>query len=441
MLSILDSAATWLKWVETKKEEVMSRPPDWVAGQILARLEWPFRYLEAITETPTLRPDGSVVDVPGWDEKTGLLYLPTPGMNWPGVPDRPTERDLSEAITTLRDPVQDFPFVADSDRAAYVAAVLSLIARHMIDGPVPMFPVRAPTPGTGKTMLVDVVSLIATGREAPAMTMTFETEELRKRITSLAVGGAPLVLLDNLSGSIGADGLAAALTKTEWEDRVLGSTQMVRVPLRTVWFATGNNLGFRRTLGRRVVPIDLDARIEQPEDRTGFKHRDLLAYVRVQRPRLVAAALTILRAFHLAGRPTHGKSRMGSFEAWDDLVRSAVVWCGLDDPAGTEGEEGRGRIRSQADDDVEQLAALLGALHRVFPHAVPFSSAQVIAKAKSDEEFSAIIDTAAAPSRGGHATPHSIGARFRDHQGRPVGGLVLKKTSASWQVVPAEHAP
>jgi hypothetical protein len=434
MLAILDDAAEWVKFNARAKEWVPGRPPEWVAEQLLARLEWPFPYLDAVVEQPTLRSDGSVLDAPGWDEVTGLLYEPMPGASWPAVPARPSKAEVTAAVKALEDPVRDFPFVADSDRAAYAAAVLSLLARHTIDGPVPMFAVRAPTPATGKSLLAEVIGLIGTGRTPPAMTMTYEGEELRKRITALAVGGTPLVLIDNLSGSVGSDTLAAALTATEWEDRVLGFTQMVRVPLRTVWLATGNNIAFRRTLGRRVVPIDLDAGVEVPEDRTEFTYPDLTTHVRQRRPRLVAAGLTILRAFYVEGKPTHGQPRMGSFEAWDDLIRSAVIWAGMDDPASTEEGKARGRVRAQGDDDLEGLGNLLHALATAFPNDVPFSTAQVIQRARDDAEFQAVLDAVAAPARGGHATSNSVGGKFRDHQGRPVGGLVLRKLTRTWKV-------
>jgi hypothetical protein len=356
-----------------------------------------------------------------------------PGIEWPPVADEPTWDDVRGAVAALLDPVADFPFVADTDRAAYVAAVLTILARHMINGPTPMFPIRAPTPGTGKTLLADVIGLIGTGREPPAMTMTYESEELRKRITSLAIAGTSLVLLDNLSGSIGSDALAAALTKTEWEDRLLGVSQMVRVPLRAVWLASGNNLGFRRTLGRRVVPIDLDAALETPEDRTGFQYDDLKGHVRVSRPQLVRAALTLLRAFHLAGRPRHGAPRMGSFEAWDDLIRSTVVWAGLADPAATDDPtRGRGRIRSQADDDTEALGALLDALNRMFTES--FTTATVIQRADTDPELRGILDAAAGPRRGGRATANSLGASFREAKDRPVGGFVLRRHKRTWSI-------
>ena len=434
MLAILDDAAQWRKWNDRRHEEVPQRPPDWVATQILARLEWPFPYLEAVIETPTLRPDGSIIEVPGWDEATGLLYEPIPGIKWPAVPDRPTGTDVREAVAALLDPVADFPFVADTDRGGYVAAILTILARNMIDGPTPMIPIRSPTPGTGKTLLADVIGLIGTGRVPPAMAMTYESEELRKRITSLAIAGTSLVLLDNLSGSLGSDVLAAALTKTEWEDRILGASQMVRVPLRTVWLASGNNLGFRQTLGRRVVPIDLDAGIETPEDRTGFRYEDLIAHVRERRPQLVRAALTLVRGFHLAGRPRHGAPRMGSFEAWDDLIRSTVVWAGLADPASTEDStRGRGRIRAQADDDTESLRSLLDALNNTFGSDT-FTTATVIQRADANAEFRGILDAAAGPRKGGRATSSSIGASFREAKDRPVGGCVLRRQRRTWSV-------
>lgn len=434
LMSHLDSAAEWKKFEVRTEELVAARPQRWVADQILSRIDWPFRYLEAVVETPTIRPDGTILDTPGWDEQTCILYEPMHGQKWPGVPERPSQGDVDAAVAALLEPVTDFPFVANTDRAAYVAAALSLLGRQRIDGPVPLFAVRAPTPGTGKGLLAQVIGTIGTGRMPPAMTMSSDGEELRKRITALALAGSPAVLLDNLSGSVGCDSLAVALTTTEWEDRLLGSNEMVRLPLRLVWMATGNNITFKRTLGRRVVPLDLDARVQSPEDRRGFQHTNLLTHVKAERLNLVAAGLTILRAHHLAGRPAHGEPRMGSFEAWDDAIRSAVVWARLGDPAGTGENGGRGRIRCQADDDLEHLSALLEILQAIYPNYGRFSSADVVAKAKEHRELQAALNAAAPPRKGEHADTRSIGSCFRDHQDRPIGGLVLRRVKRDWKV-------
>ena len=270
VLDVLDRASAWVKFDGRRKEYVAAIPPSWVAQQVGARLEWPLPYLEAVTEMPTIRSDGSILETPGWDQASRLLYEPIPGAaTWPPVPEQPTGEDVRRGIAMLRDPLEDFPFKAESDGAAAIAVILTLLARHLIHGPVPLMAIRAPTPATGKTLLADVIGIMGTGRVPPVMTMTFESEELRKRVTSLAVEGAALILLDNVSGTLGSDTLAAALTVTDWEDRILGTNTVVRVPLRVVWMVTGNNLGFRRTLGRRVIPIDLDAGVEQPEDRVG----------------------------------------------------------------------------------------------------------------------------------------------------------------------------
>jgi hypothetical protein len=231
--------------------------------------------------------------------------------------------------------------------------------------------------------------------------------------------------------------LAAALTAREWTGRILGQTKSVTAPLKTVWLATGNNLAFRRTLARRIVPIDLDAGVEAPEDRTGFRYPDLLAHVREHRPEYVTAGLTLLRGFHLAGRPVHAGPRMGSYEAWDDLIRSAVMWAGLNDPATTEEGKGRGRVRAQADDDVETYGALLEELVKVYPDGQQWQSAEVMQRAEGDDLHGRRLRTAldvAAPSKGGHATGRSLGYLLRDLAGRPMGGLVLRHKKRLWWV-------
>lgn len=425
MLSLMDRTANWVKWNGRKKANTPACPPAWIATQILARREWPFPYLEGVIETPTIRLDGSILDRPGYDKRTGLLYEPIPGSEiWPAIPARPTQEEAKAAAATLLVVVKDFPFVADSDKSAYLAVVLTLIARHLIAGPVPMFPIRAPTPGTGKGLLASVISIITTGRE-PAVMGWAEADELRKRITALAVAGTLLVLLDDLSGSVGSDVLARALTAQEWEDRLLGQTQMVRLPLKMVWLATGNNLGFQRTLGRRVVPIDLNAKgWENPEDRTDFEQKDLPGYVRAQRPALVVAALTILRGFIVAGRSKHGAARLGSFERWDDLIRSAVIWAGQEDPASAnDPTKGRGRIRAMAEDDVEDIATLLRELQAVFKGA-DWTASELWAEREKDETLRAVIE-ATASSRRGPVTLKALRYRLRAITDRPARGLIL----------------
>jgi len=424
VLDRLDRAACWVK--RTRDGDlVAARPPSWVAEQILARAAWPFPPLEGVVAMPVLRPDGTVLATPGYDRATGLFFEPS--QDFPTIPDRPTCADAERAVRALLEPVQDFPFTDRSGSATYVAAVLSLVGRCAIDGPVPGFAISSPTPGTGKGLLANVISLAGTGRTAPVMTQSFEKEELRKRVLAIALAATPLVLLDNLSGVLGSDVLAAALTSTVWSDRILGVSQVVEGPLRTVWLFTANNVSFRKTLGRRIVPIYLDAGMEHPEDRQGFVLPDLIGWIQTHWPALAAAALTVLRAYEVAGRPRHSAPRMGSFEAWDDLIRGACVWCGLADPAATNDLMlGRGRIRAELDQDVEALGALLAALADRFGDRA-FCTADAANRAETDAMLRTAFESNGAVDRKGLISATTIGYCFRTVRDRLVDGRKLVK--------------
>lgn len=343
-------------WWERKGPKGKRRAlvPSWVVENIASRDELPFPPLEGVIEAPSLRRDGSLLDQPGYDEKSAILYEPT--TRFPPIAEEPTPEDALAAKTRLDDVLADFPFVAESDKAAAYAMLLTAAARPAIDGATPLFAIRATTPGTGKTLLADVCSIISTGRGAARMMVGKNDEENRKLLLATGLEGASIVLLDNIEGSFGSAAFAAALTSTQIADRLLGQSKRLTVSLRSVtWICTGNNLAFRGDLGRRAVPIDLDAGVEHPEDRTGFRHADLLAFVREHRAQLLVDCLTLLRAF-LADAREHGFSKMGSFEAWDDLVRCACIFHGLGDPIA-----GRSRIRDESDNELDYIRNALAA--------------------------------------------------------------------------------
>ena len=58
-------------------------PPDDIVKNIVSRSSWPFAALEAIVEFPVFRPDGMLIDRPGYDQATRLFYAPTPGLMLP----------------------------------------------------------------------------------------------------------------------------------------------------------------------------------------------------------------------------------------------------------------------------------------------------------------------------------------------------------------------
>jgi hypothetical protein len=354
------------EWVETT-------PPPRFVQTLQARPGWPFPPLKGIIHSPTLRPDGSLLATSGYDASTGLLF-DSNGTRFPPVLARACLDDARSAIGRLQEVVQDFPFAHAWDFAAWLAAVCSVVCRYTIVGCVPLFGMTATVRGSGKSLLADTVALIGTGRTAARWAQVFDEEEWRKRLLALALDGDALVTLDNVTEPLGSAVLALALTGGSVRDRLLGVNQVREAPLAAVFLCTGNNLSYVGDMARRVVPIALDAVLERPEERSGFAHADLLAWVKKERPRLAMAALTLIKAYCDAGRPAQGLTPFGSFEPWSNLVRHAVVWAGEADPC-----LGRKDIEEANNPEFEFLAGLLHAWHACYG-----SEAVTLAKVAED---------------------------------------------------------
>jgi hypothetical protein len=350
----LTAAADWvtLKERQGEVEEVPAHPPAWAAPAVEARKTWPkIRYLEAVVESPVLRPDGTVLDQRGYDEATGLLYLPN--TRYPVASRAPTREGAQRAAAELLDVIVDFPFKTDAHRAAWLAGVLTPLARYAFRGPSPLFLMDANVRGAGKSLLADVTGEIIGGRAMPRTPQALDETEEVKRITAIALEGDRVVLIDNINKPLGSGALDTVLTGTVWSERILGKSEKVSLPLLTVWYATGNNITFKGDTARRCLHIRLDSDLEKPETRDGFKHPDLLDWVHANRPQLVTSALTVLRAYCLAGKPSMGLKSWGSFEGWSALVRNAIVWAGLPDPGDTRAE------LDEVDTDSNVLADLI----------------------------------------------------------------------------------
>jgi hypothetical protein len=366
---LLTRAATWEEQsVDRRTGEAYAEPahpPEWAVAAVHARRKWSgIRTLTNVAECPILRPDGTVLSVPGWDQATGILFVPS--LDFPAIADDPTADDVTAARELLLDVVKDYPFESGPrgvHAATWIASLLTPIARYAFSGPAPMFIIDANVRSSGKSMLADVTSIIVSGRNMTRTTPTEDEEEDRKNITSIAVDGEMLVLFDNIDKPFGSTALNIALTTTEWAGRILGTQQKPKCPLYCTWYGTGNNVQFRGDMARRCAFIRIDSKVDRPELREGL--RDLRHYALTHRHELVAAALTILRAWlasdrslpDLDGRPLRA---WGSYESWSAVVRGAVVAAGLPDP----GESQAGDDDTQ-DQDAAGLTGLLAGWEEV----------------------------------------------------------------------------
>jgi hypothetical protein len=318
---------------EGGSELVPAHPPDWTVKAVAARGEWPnIRPIDAVVEHPTIRPDGSILSIPGWDEQTNLLY--EPNAEFPPVPTSPSREDAKKAANSLLEIVKEFPFEDQYHKAVWLAASLTVIGRHAIQGPTPIFLFDSNTPGSGKGLLCDVIAVCATGRDAGKCGYPEDEAEMEKLLFSVALAGDPILLFDNVATGflIGGKAVDRAATATVMKGRILGKSQTLEMPWTTVLFATGNNLGLRGDSLRRVVPSRLQSPLEHPEERDDFTIKDLLDHARKNRGRLVIDALTILRAHALAGYPADPTLKPMDYRPWCKVVRHAVHWATGTDP-------------------------------------------------------------------------------------------------------------
>lgn len=302
-------------------------PPLDVVRDLRALGCWPsVPALEALVESPVMRRDGSILRTRGYDGPSRLYYSPGGPLDLPAIPDRPSAEEAAAALAVLGEPLAEFPFASPADRANALALMLTPLVRPMVAGNVPLALVEAPRAGTGKGLLADVAAILATGRPAELTDTPRHADEVGKVIGALLMEGASMVVLDEAE-QLGSPALNMALTSASLRVRVLGRSQTARVPQRATWIALGNNPRIRGDMVRRFYRVRLDAKVSVPWART-FERGNLREWTAHNRGRLVAAALTVARAWHVAGRPGKPEQRLGGFEDWTLTVGGMLAYAG-----------------------------------------------------------------------------------------------------------------
>jgi len=357
----------------TKEGETYPKsPPLEVVRDVLSLGRWPFPSLVAVVEVPVLRPDGSVLDRPGHDARTGLFYAPSLGLRVPKVSERPRAEEVAGAVALLRELLEGFPFVREEGgteacRANAMGLLLTPIVRQL-SGPVPLALVDAPQAGTGKSLLADLVGIIDSGTGGSMMTAPTKEEEWSKQMTSLLARGSTLVVIDNVEAPLSSAALASTLTSEQRSDRLMGRNDARLVfPQRATWVATGNNLRLGGDMPRRSYWIRLDAQESRPWKREGFRHPDLKVWAREHRGDLVGALLTLARAWFAAGSPAAAVPTIGGFERWAGIVGGILAHAGVSGFLGNQET-----MWDEQDEEAREWESWLGAWRDLFAEdAVP----------------------------------------------------------------------
>jgi hypothetical protein len=393
---VLGQAARWQK-IKATGEIIAIDPPNEVVEQIAVMTdEWPFPPLRGVIDTPTLRPDGSLLQSPGYDPATGYVLFNPPPM--PTIPNRPDRAHALEALARLNnDLLAEFPFTNKASLSVAMSMLLTPVLRAAM-AVAPAHVVTAPEAGTGKSYLQDIASAIAVGDRSAVMAMAERPEETEKRLIGAALAQFPIIALDNVNGLLMGDFLCQVTERPILQLRPLGTSTLMRIANTFTVFINGNNLVIGADAVRRCIQCALDANMESPEERT-FKS-DPVALVLADRGRYIAACLTIARAYIAAGRPDRLPPR-ASYEGWSDLIRSSLVWLGWSDPVET--------VASiHTDDPVrQQRVAVFAAWKSELILGIGYQTSELIAQAEAwgqgertrPELFAALFAVAA--SRGG----------------------------------------
>ena len=421
----LAEAACFMKFDGRAEDFVVVNPPTWVVKtlqQRTGRLRFPV--LTGIINAPTLRPDGSLISAAGYDRETGLFFDPR-GTTFPSIPAKPT-RDLAmKAVALLDGLIAKFPFVTEADKSVALSGMLTACIRQSLRT-APLHAFTAPVAGSGKSKLVDIASVISTGREAGVIAQGKTEEEMEKRLGSLFRAGDQMISIDNCEAPLGGEFLCQVLTQTAVRVRILGLSEAPEFSTRTFVTATGNGLSVIGDMTRRALISQLDPRVERPELRE-FDFEPVTKAL-ADRARYVAAALVVLLAYRAAGSPAM-VSPLGSFEEWSDLVRSALVWLCRADPVGT-------MERTRASDPrLEELSSVLTQWRKVVGTDRISTSRLVERATKRTETYGGVEfinpdfrdALLAVAGHGGAINTRRLGRWLASHAKRIVGGCWIEQ--------------
>ena len=403
------------------RSETIVAPPVNAVQDVMTVGDWPFPALDGVIESPTMRPDGSIVLAPGYDAATRLYLVMSPGLELPAIPNEPEQADVEAALALLADMFVDMPFEDAASRANALGALLTPIARPMIAGPVPMPIFDSPQQGSGKTLTAQLIGLVATGEMPEPSPAPDAPEEWRKSISAQLGAARSVILIDNITRTLEDGSLAAVLTSTTWSDRLLGrNDKQIKLPARACWMATGNNVKVGGDLITRTYLVRLDAKMSRPQERDGFKHPNIEQWVKANRGLLLKAALVLCRAWHVAGRPAPTCPRI-RYGEWRTVIGGILQHAGVN--------EFLGNLRTfQEASDVEGPAWERFILKLIEVFGATVAPAQIYARFSSSDELAALLPPELAGKLSGpedHKAKSQfaqrIGYLFRERVGKRYG--------------------
>lgn len=230
------------------------------------------------------------------------------------------------------------------------------------------------------------------------------------------------------------------LTSNNIVARILGQSEDIILPNRATYVCTGNNVRLAGDLPRRCYLSRMDAREAKPwmRDPTGFKHSNLIQWVKQNRGAIIAAIITLARAWVTAGKPeVSDLPNLGGFEAWTYVLGNIMNFAGIHGFL-----ENLDIMYAKSDIDTGQWESFLATWHDDVFHEENVTVSEIIkALNKTDDEshfFDTLPDIVDRDTKKinrslGNALSKRSGVRYPNGLMINKGGL--KKHAVTWQVV------
>jgi hypothetical protein len=424
LVRALAGAAMWERFDGRCKDWVRIDPPARHASVLSDSPSYPhLPVLNGLARQPYLLPDGSLMTEAGYDKVTGMFGV-FDAREF-SIPDSPTRKQAEAALALLDDLLAEFPFPQTSDLAAALAALLTAAVRPSL-AHAPMFHVRAPMVGSGKSYLCELFTAFATPQRGTPTTFPSDSEECRKLLLAELLRAPAVIEFDNLTGDLLAHkSLCTALTSEFMSGRILGVSKTATVGTRVLFLSSGNNVGPVQDMTRRCLTIHLNPGCETPAARS-FKRPDLVWEVQRERGRYVSAAMTIVRAWLVAGRPKTNCRPLAGYADWSNLCRQPLLWLGCADPAVSV-------FMAMAEDpDRETLGRLLRSWQAVFaraPAMVRDAVKQATIPQQEHQELGEVLRDIA--DERGAINRRKLGWWIKRHSGRIVDGRCFVRASGN----------
>jgi len=333
LMYCLEKEIEFITYYGNKQEKINC--PGFAASILLDDPIGKLKHIEQVVHSPFLCKDGSLLLKKGYYPEQ-QIYI-TQNYSHLRIPDKPTKQDAEKAVEVLLELVKEFPITNELTTSAVLSALITSALGPSIKLS-PFFTVRAPTRGIGKSVFVDMCSIIHAGRLLPKIFSVNDEEELRKRIEGLLKEKVTFINIDNYEGEIRSKALCTVVTAQSIYFRIMHTHDMPEAENKAIIFINGNNVILGKDLVRRTIVVEFG--LPKGYEENPFKRkfsRDIIEYTKEKRNEILEAVITIVKAYLESNEKVDVEDIEGfaGFDDWNKFVREPIVWLGYPDPVET----------------------------------------------------------------------------------------------------------